>query len=132
MSGPLQGASVVAIDGNESGFGISRIQIRSIVAVMRAAQRLWPANWRKELAARADCRQRTVELWLEGRHNISADKLAALLRSDAGLVVLEELMGEARPAWWRDLKRQSQISQLRKRQEQQRQLLDRLEKEAGE
>lgn len=69
---------------------------------------------------------------MSNRHNISGDALAALLRSDDGLVFLEELMGDARPTWWRDVKRASQLAQIRKRQEQARKLIEQLEREAAE
>lgn len=118
-------------EGNRPNFGTSRIEIRAIDAVMRAARRLYARKMSAELAARAKRSQRACEFWMSKRHGLSGDALANLLRSDDGLTYLEELMGDARPAWWRDVKRAAQVSVLRKRQDEQRLLIERLEREAA-
>lgn len=114
------------------GFGDSRIGIRTIDAVMRVAQRLWPRKTAAELAVRANVSQRSCEFWISSKHNISGDALAHLLRSEEGMAFLEEVMGDAKPAWWKAFRRHSQIAKLRKEQEMQRLLLERLEREAAE
>jgi hypothetical protein len=66
------------------------------------------------------------------RRDFTPDEIAALLQGDHGFEVLKAMMGHARPAWWRALKRQHEIAALRRGQEEQRKLLERLEREAAE
>ena len=42
--------------------------------------------------------------------------LANLLRSEAGLEILEALLGEARPHWWASFKRRVTMEQIHQRQ----------------
>jgi len=80
---------------------------------MRAARSLWPKKTALELSMRTGVSERMAHYWLAQKFSISAEALASLLRSDAGLVVLENLMGEARPVWWRRIKRSASLSSLR-------------------
>ncbi|SRR5581483_7677631 len=109
----------------------NRTDVRNPLCWATIFRRIWPHGTAAELAARAGVSIRAAEYWLARRSNLSADALAALLRSDAGLDVLSAAIGEARPAWWRSFKRTMQIAELRRRQEQQRRLLERLEEEAA-
>jgi hypothetical protein len=95
-------------------------------------RRIWPDRTASELATRTGVSPRAAEYWLSRRSGVSADALAALLRSEEGFEILEALLGDARPAWWRSFKRHVEIAELRRRQEQQRALLERLEREAAE
>lgn len=69
---------------------------------------------------------------LKGIRGFTADELAAVLRSEHGGAVLNAMMTGANPKWFRDIKRQIELSELRKRQEEQRALIERLEREAAE
>jgi hypothetical protein len=85
-----------------------------ISAVMRLARTLWPSKTALELASRTGASERMCRYWMSERFDISAEHLAELLRSDAGLAVLEALMGEARPDWWRGFKRQVSLAAARR------------------
>lgn len=80
---------------------------------MAVARALWPSKADIELAARTDASPRMARYWLAERYDLSADHLAALLRSDDGLKFLEAIMGDARPKWWRRYKRQVGIANMR-------------------
>jgi hypothetical protein len=103
-----------------------------ISAIARVAQALWPSKTDMELAARADASPRMARYWLAERYDLSADHLAALLRSDDGLKFLEAVMGDARPAWWSRFKRQTDLANLRANIERQRRALERLEIETAD
>ncbi|QPF86998.1 hypothetical protein IC762_12160 [Bradyrhizobium genosp. L] len=60
---------------------------------------------------------------------MSGEALAALLRSDAGLEVLEAIIGQAKPRWWKQFARTIEISRVRKAQDEARLRLERLERE---
>lgn len=83
-----------------------------ITAVMRAVQILWPSKTALELAARTGACERSAKYWLARKCDLSAEHLAELLRSDAGLAVLEALMGDARPAWYAALRRRVREERL--------------------
>src|SRR5262245_2214534 len=80
--------------------------IGSLMAVARA---LWPSKADMELAARADASPRMARYWLAERYDLSAEHLAALLRSDEGLQFLEAIMDGAKPAWWRRFRHQVRL-----------------------
>lgn len=111
----------------EARFGNSRSMLRSIDAVMRVAQALWPRKTAAQLAVRAGVSQRACEYWLARKSDLSADALTRLLRSDEGLDFLEAIMADARPEWWRDFKRRTQLGALRREIEERRKTLERLE-----
>jgi hypothetical protein len=73
--------------------------------VARVARRLWPSKTARHLASRTRKTHRAAEDWLSLRTGMNADALADLLRSDAGLAVLEEIMGNCAspPSWWKPL-----------------------------
>jgi len=54
-----------------------------------------------------------AQYWLAERYELSADHLAALLRSDDGLKFLEAIMGDARPIWWRRFRHQIRLATAR-------------------
>jgi len=58
---------------------------------------------------------------------MSADALAGLLRSEAGLEILEAIIGEAKPKWWKQFARTIELSKIRKEQDDTRRRLERLE-----
>lgn len=81
-------------------FGFDRTVLPLADAISAVARRLWPIKTARNLASRAGTTHRAAEQWLSGQTGISGDALAELLRSDAGLEVLESLMGGVRPSWW--------------------------------
>lgn len=83
---------------------------------MRVAQSLWPLKTDMALSHRTGSSDRMCRYWLENRYSLSADHLVALLRSDEGLQILEGVMGNARPMWWRGFKRGVRRAELRRQQ----------------
>ena len=59
---------------------------------------------------------RGCEYWLARRSGMSADSLAALLRSDEGFQILEAIIGDAKPVWWRAFKKSVRRADLRRQQ----------------
>jgi hypothetical protein len=104
--------------------------LHPIAAVIAAARALWPSKTALELAARTGACERTAKYWLARKCDLSAEHLAELLRSDAGLDVLEALMGEARPDWWRRFRRQVSLAAARRELDDARRRLERLELDA--
>jgi hypothetical protein len=84
--------------------------------VMRVAQRLWPTKTDQALAHKTGTSDRMCRYWLANKYKLSADDLAALLRSDEGFQILEAIIGEARPVWWRSFKRSVRRAELRRQQ----------------
>lgn len=107
--------------------GEFRTTLRLTDAVMRAAQRVWPRKTAAELSVRTGTGVRACEYWLARQTDMSADALAGLLRSDVGLEVLEAIIGDARPVWWRQFARTIELSRVRKSQDEARRRLERLE-----
>lgn len=77
----------------------ARLQTNS--AVMRAVQAFWPSKTALELKEATAASDRMIQYWLANRYSLSADDLAALLRTEAGFAVLESIMGSAKPTWWK-------------------------------
>lgn len=100
-------------------------------AVTRVLSALWPSKRDMRLAAITGAADRTARDWLALRANYSADALAALLRTEDGLQILEAVMGDARPAWWRKIKRASQLATLRSSIAKQEQAIRQLELDLG-
>lgn len=121
----------------EASLGERRKVLRSVTADERAvvprilglARRLWPRNTAFHLAARGRVTERAAENWLMENTGMSAPALAGLLRSDAGLDVLKEIMGEASPAWWADIRRLVKIAELERLQAREAELIAALELE---
>lgn len=86
--------------GAAASFGFERSGLPVVDAVSAVARRLWPNKTARHLAASAGTTHRAAEYWLGQQTGMSADALAELLRSDAGLAMLEAIMGSARPNWW--------------------------------
>jgi hypothetical protein len=103
--------------------------LHPIDALMRVCRAIWPSKTALELAARTGASERTAKYWLARQCDLSAEHLAELLRSDAGLEVLEALMGEARPAWWSAFRRQAKRAVIRR---QLKELQNRLDEVDGE
>lgn len=86
--------------GGVASFGFDRTGLPVVEAVSRVARRMWPVKTARQLAARAGTTHRAAEFWLSQSTGMSADALAELLRSDAGLQMLEAIVGEHKPTWW--------------------------------
>lgn len=84
--------------------------------VMRVAQSLWPKKTDMVLVDKTGASDRLCRYWLENKYSLGADHLAALLRSDEGFQILEAVIGEARPVWWRSFKRSVRRAELRRQQ----------------
>lgn len=110
---------------NEAG-----LQTNSIV--MRAVQAFWPTKTMIELREATGASERMIQYWLANKYALSSADLAKLLRSEAGLAVLDNVMAGARPTWWRRFKRSTRLSMLRVEQERQRRQIEQLELELGE
>lgn len=124
---------------SNTSFGVRRKDLRPAPAddgvlarIVGLARRLWPRNTAFHLASRAAVTPRAAENWLAEATGMSADALAGLLRSDAGLAVLEQVMGTAAPAWWADLHRHARLVELERRQQEHRRLLDELLRESAD
>lgn len=62
--------------------------------------RIAPRSTYKNLASDAGVSPRSIEYW-SGKRGLSSDALANLIRSEEGFKVLETIMGDAQPKWWR-------------------------------
>ena len=116
-----------AKEGTANLCGKDRNELRLIDSVVIAAQRLWPRKTAAELSLRTGTGVRACEYWLSRKTDMSADALAALLRSDAGLEILEAIVGDAKPNWWKQFARTIELSRLRKGQAEAARRLARLE-----
>jgi hypothetical protein len=67
--------------------------------------------------------------WLSQKYDLSADDLVALLRSNEGLKILEAVMGDARPLWWKHFTRRQRRGQLRSELKELQKQLDLLDEE---
>jgi hypothetical protein len=124
--------TAVANYRGESPCAKSGKSLRPVAAVMAVVQAIWPRKTAAELVVRTGRSERMCQYWLSRKYDLSVDDLAALLRSDEGLQILEALMGDKRPAWWRGFRRQVEIAELRRRTEQSRRRLEALELESAE
>ncbi|MDB5584859.1 MAG: hypothetical protein JWR80_10035 [Bradyrhizobium sp.] len=98
--------------------------------VMRVAQALWPSKPDMALSQKTARSDRLCRYWLENKYSLGADDLVMLLRTDEGLQVLEGVMGDSKPIWWRDFKRSVKRAELRRQQKAIQKALD--EDEQGE
>jgi hypothetical protein len=124
---------------SEESFGQHRKVLRSpaadergvVARVLERARQLWPQSTAFHLSARARVTERAAENWLMENTGMSAPALAGLLRSDAGLDVLKEVMGEASPAWWADVRRFVKLAELERLQALEAALIADLERESA-
>lgn len=116
--------TATANSGSATGGGDSRNTLRPIDAVIRVLRALWQRKNAAEIASRTGSSLRACEYWLARKTDMSADALAQLLRSDVGLDVLQAIIGEARPVWWRQFARTVEIGRHRKAIQDQRRLIE--------
>lgn len=94
---------------NEAGLQVN-------FSVMRAVRAFWPKKYKDALSSHTRASDRMIQYWLANRYSISATDLAHLLRSDAGFLILENLIGDAKPVWWLGFKRGVRRAELRRQQ----------------
>lgn len=116
-----------ATPGAAKDCGKTRNALQLTTSVMRAAQALWPRKTAAELSMRTGTGVRACEYWLSRKTAMSADALAELIRSDAGLEIIAAIIGDVRPVWWKHFARTIEMSRLRKAQDESRRRLERLE-----
>lgn len=108
-----------AKDRHESQLSKNESRLQTNFSVMQAmlgfcrSKQLKPLS-EIRLATRAS--DRMIQYWLENKYSISTDDLANLLRSDAGFAILENIIGDSKPLWWRDFKRSVRRAELRRQQ----------------
>jgi hypothetical protein len=83
-------------------------------SVMQVVRALWPRKTVPALCDVGETSERGAKYYLAERRMISAICLARLIRSDDGLHFLIAVMGDAQPAWWRGLKAQARIADVRR------------------
>lgn len=76
--------------------------------------------------------EHTAKHRLHGRRDYSPDDIVAALRGDLGGELLERIMGDADPAWYRQFRRQRQLGAIRRDIARQQKMLERLELDAAE
>ncbi len=100
--------------------------------VMRAVHAFWPTKTMLELKEATGASERMIQYWIANRYSLSASDLAGLLRTEAGFAILNNIMGPAKPAWWKRFKKSVALSTLRAEQAAQRKRLEQLEMEFDE
>jgi hypothetical protein len=107
-------ATLPSFDFSRSGVGVDRTGVPLSERIAKIARRMWPAKTAPHLASRMDATVRAAEMVLTGERGLSGESFVALLRSDVGYEVLEEIMGsgDAKPSWWPEFERAIVISDL--------------------
>jgi hypothetical protein len=113
----------------QGSFGADRSGVGLGERIGLMARRLWPTKTAPNLAARTGKSVRAAELLLSRNTGVSGEALAGLLRSDVGFEVLSEVMGEARPTWWADMRRAARIADLERRADENRRLIEEIRAE---
>jgi hypothetical protein len=103
--------------------------IRGLGTLLPLLRSLWPVKTDAQLASRIGLSDRWCREILAERAGLTAEALAALLRTEDGSEVLEALMGDAKPKWWRKFKRQMGFAEVRRLQDEARAKLEALERE---
>lgn len=120
MRAASQTAGKSATKGSEGSFRklerrlLPRLSATALV--VRAARALWPTKPDFALASKTGASDRMCRYWLENKYSLSADHLASLLRSDEGFKILEAIISESKPVWWRDFRRTVKRAELRRQQ----------------
>ena len=129
---PCSGSEGGFPGGRASPCTTSEASLRTNSVVMRVVHKFWPKKTSLELRVATGASERMIRYWISNRYSLSADHLAALLRTEAGFAVLTELMGDARPTWWKRFKKSVALSMLRAEQAAQQKRLAQLEMEFDE
>lgn len=102
-----------ANSGGASSCSRSEGRLQTNSAVMRAVQAFWPSKTALELREATGASERMIQYWIANKYSLSADDLAGLLRTEAGFAILENIMGTAKPTWWKRFKASVQRSIVR-------------------
>lgn len=116
MTATLRAMTGNATSGGESPCTRNESRLQTNFSVMQAVRRFWPTNTLIELKDATKRSDRMCQYWLSNKFSLSADDLADLLRTEAGFAILEEIMGAAKPLWWKDFKRSVGRAQIRREQ----------------
>lgn len=106
----------------------------ALLAVIAAARRLWPVKTAHWLAGCAGTSVRSAQLTLAETTEPSGGTLATLIRSDAGLEFIRELMSPefgAAPDWWADVEYGARLVELERRSAANRDALADLRRQIG-
>lgn len=68
--------------------------------IINAIKVAWPSKTAAHVAHLTGTSERAVKFWLAGETRMSADAIAALLRTHDGYLILAAIMGDANPPWW--------------------------------
>lgn len=98
-----------------------------ILPFERWAHTAWPLKPSAQLHAITRKSARTIKYWLAGERAPSYDDLVAILRSEDGFSLLQHLMGEARPKWWRGIAKARSLGAMRRELDAQRRRIEQLE-----
>lgn len=69
------------------------------------ARKLWPIKTAAALEQYACTKERTARAYASGEREPAASTLRTLIRSKEGRRVVQELVGDDPPAWWREVQR---------------------------
>lgn len=103
---------------------VFRTNVRLGERILAVIQGLWRPDAAEQLCRRTKKSLRACEYLLARRNGMSLEAFVRLMQSEEGIHFLEAAMGDARPSWWVDLKRQHRIAELQRRQRKLRQELD--------
>lgn len=129
-SQPLRKSKRSSNRGTRKSAGKNPQKCGSISAILLKFREIFPAKTALELALRTGADVKHCEKCLAGRAGLGAEFHAELIRSDVGFEILDALMGAARPEWWRGIRRQRDLSAMRRQIDESRRNLERLESEA--
>lgn len=108
-----------AKQGGESPLSKNESRLQTNWSVMQAVLSFCRVKERKpvsEIRVATRASDRMIQYWLENKYSLGTDDLANLLRSDAGFAILENIIGDAKPVWWRDFKRSVKRAEVRREQ----------------
>lgn len=92
---------------------------------------IWPTKTAVNLACQTGTGVRNAERVLNGERGLSAEALSAILRSERGEPVLQEIMRGSRAKWWRKYRAAGQRAALRQAIDDATRELERLDVEAA-
>lgn len=85
-----------------AGNGPKKVRTRTeTLAVMRAAQSIWPMGRVANLVAVTGASETTAKEWIRGERDMRLDHFARLLATENGLQFLDAATAARRPGWWR-------------------------------
>ncbi len=69
--------------------------------ILEAAQRIWPRRTESVMADHAGVSKRAVRFWFAKQTGMSLPAAAALLHTEEGFEILDAIMGEHQPRWFK-------------------------------